>query len=78
MSTLGHAPSVVDLASSAHVEHLADAASNMVDQFIPVSLDDSARGIPVSLTLLLDNFLLVSPHDVFCEICANVINIAIV
>ena len=38
MSTLGHAPSVVDLASSPPIEHLTDAASSLVDQFIPVSL----------------------------------------
>ena len=37
LSTLGHAPSVVDLAQSAPVEHFTDAASSLVEQFMPVS-----------------------------------------
>ncbi len=37
LSTLGHAPSVMDLADTANVHHLADTASNLVDKFVPVS-----------------------------------------
>ena len=37
LSTLGHAPSVMDLADSQNVHNFADSASALVDQFVPVS-----------------------------------------
>ena len=38
LSTLGHAPSVMDLADSQNVHNFTDSASSLVDQFVPVSL----------------------------------------
>ena len=57
MSTLGHAPSVVDLASSAPVEHLTDAASSLVDQFIPVSLSCHISAINSAIVWVVLLFL---------------------
>lgn len=37
LSTLGHAPSVMDLADSQNVHQFTDTASLMVDKFVPVS-----------------------------------------
>lgn len=37
LSTLGHAPSVMELADTTNVHGLVDAASSMVDKFVPVS-----------------------------------------
>lgn len=37
LSTLGHAPSVMDLADSDNVHHFTDSASALVDKFVPVS-----------------------------------------
>ena len=37
LSTLGHAPSVMDLADSQNVHQFTDTASIMVDKFVPVS-----------------------------------------
>lgn len=38
LSTLGHAPSVMDLADSQNMHNFTDSASSLVDQFVPVSL----------------------------------------
>lgn len=38
LSTLGHAPSVVELAESTNLHALTDTASSLVDHFVPVSL----------------------------------------
>lgn len=38
LSTLGHAPSVMELAESQNVHVFTDTASSMVDKFVPVSL----------------------------------------
>ena len=60
LSTLGHAPSIADLADTTAVHHLEDTASNLVEQFVPVSfqvralLQQIAVLLYMSLPLLLN------------------------
>lgn len=48
LSTLGHAPSVMDLADSQNLHHFTDTASIMVDKFVPVSFQVCL--LPMSLS----------------------------
>lgn len=58
LSTLGHAPSVVDLADTANVHQLADTASNLVDKFVPVSFQDHVHtAVSNAINASVENFV---------------------
>lgn len=53
LSTLGHAPSIMDLADSQNVHNFTDSASALVDQFVPVSLQVCLLLLSVCLSVCL-------------------------
>ncbi|KAL0022613.1 hypothetical protein WJX77_010031 [Trebouxia sp. C0004] len=58
LSTLGHAPSVMDLADTVNVHHLADTASNLVDKFVPVSFQDHVHtAVSNAINASVENFV---------------------
>ncbi|DBA65533.1 TPA: hypothetical protein ACH3X2_003143 [Trebouxia sp. C0005] len=54
LSTLGHAPSVMDLADTANVHHIADTASNLVDQVVP---DHVHTAVSNAINASVENFV---------------------